>query len=124
MKISIFGTGYVGLVTSVCLSSMSNDVMAVDVDEAKIAKLQKGETPIYEPGLEELLDQNLKQKRLSFGTNAEVAVDFAEIIFIAVGTPSNHAGEADLKYVYAVAETIGKFAKTPKIIVTKSTVPA
>jgi UDPglucose 6-dehydrogenase len=123
MKIAIFGTGYVGLVTSVCLSSMGNDVMAVDVDEAKIAKLQKGETPIYEPGLEELLDQNLKQKRLRFGTNAQEAVDFAEIIFIAVGTPSNHAGEADLKYVYAVAETIGKFAKTPKIIVTKSTVP-
>jgi len=123
MKITIFGTGYVGLVTGTCFSEMGNQITCVDIDEAKLKKLAKGESPIYEPGLHELLERNIREKRLTFTSDAKAAVESAEIIFIAVGTPQDDAGNANLKFVMQVAETIGKYANGEKIIVTKSTVP-
>jgi UDPglucose 6-dehydrogenase len=123
MKITIFGTGYVGLVTGTCFSEMGNHVTCVDIDEAKLKKLAKGESPIYEPGLHELLERNIREKRLNFTSDAKSAVENAGIIFIAVGTPQDDAGNANLKYVMQVAETIGQYANGEKIIVTKSTVP-
>lgn len=121
MDIAIFGTGYVGLVTGVCLAELGNQVTCVDVDSEKIRKLKRGESPIYEPGLSELLKKN--SSRLTFTTNGTLAIEKSEIIFIAVGTPSNPDGSANLKYVEEVAEEIGKNIKTNKIIVIKSTVP-
>jgi len=123
MKITVFGTGYVGLVTGVCFAEMGNTVTCVDIDENKIALLKKGQSPIYEPGLDELLTQNIEAQRLTFTTESAPSIHSAEIIFIAVGTPPNEDGSADLKYVLKVAETIGQHINDYKVIVNKSTVP-
>ena len=123
MKITIIGTGYVGLVTGTCLSDLGNNVTCVDIDESKIEKLNKGHVPIYEPGLKELIDRNVKEKRLSFTTNLKSAIKSAEVIFICVGTPSKESGEADLSCVEDVARQIADNAEDYKVIVEKSTVP-
>ncbi len=123
MQISVFGTGYVGLVTGVCFAEMGNDVICADIDAAKIAKLQDGISPIYEPGLDALITNNIQAKRITFTTDLKLAVSKSEIIFIAVGTPSDVDGSADLKYVLSVAETIAQNMNEYKLIVTKSTVP-
>jgi len=123
MRITIFGSGYVGLVTGTCLAEVGNSVMCVDVNAAKIAQLQQGKTPIYEPGLEELLNKNLAAGRLQFTTDMQLAVGFGEIQCIAVGTPPDEDGSADLQYVLNVAKTIGQYATEYKLIMDKSTVP-
>jgi UDPglucose 6-dehydrogenase len=123
MNISIFGTGYVGLVTGACLANVGHHVICIDVDERKISRLQNGDIPIHEPGLETLVQQNIAAARLEFTLDVRKAVDHANIQFIAVGTPPTENGAADLKYVLAVAESIGKVMTSPKIIVVKSTVP-
>jgi len=123
MKITIFGTGYVGLVTGTCLAEVGNEVLGVDIDERKIAMLQQGKTPIYEPGLEDLLRSNLEAGRLSFTTDAAAGVAHGLFQFIAVGTPPEEDGSADLQYVLAVARTIGEHMECYRIIVDKSTVP-
>lgn len=123
MKITIFGTGYVGLVTGTCLAEVGNHVMCVDVDEQKITKLNKGDIPIFEPGLEACVASNQLAERLSFTTDAQMAVDYAQIIFIAVGTPPGEDGSADLSHVLKVADTVGRYMADYKVIVDKSTVP-
>ncbi|MCR4336110.1 MAG: UDP-glucose/GDP-mannose dehydrogenase family protein [archaeon] len=123
MKIAVFGTGYVGLVAGACLADLGNEVICVDVDEKKISDLKKGKIPIYEPGLEAIVKKNFEEKRLTFTINAKESIENSKIIFIAVGTPQSESGEADLKYVFQVAETIGKNANESKVIVDKSTVP-
>lgn len=123
MKITVIGTGYVGLVTGTCFAETGNTVYCVDVNEKKIALLQKGETPIYEPGLEVLLHRNLKEGRLRFTTNLKEAVNEAEVIFLALPTPPGEDGSADLKYILQVAETLSGMIKKYKVIVNKSTVP-
>lgn len=123
MKISVFGTGYVGLVTGTCFAEMGNDVICADIDTRKIEKLKQGVSPIYEPGLEELIESNAKAKRLHFTTDLQHAVDASELLFIAVGTPSDEDGSADLRYVLEVAKTIGQAMNAPKVIINKSTVP-
>ena len=124
MKLCMIGTGYVGLVTGVCFSDLGNKVYCVDKDKKKIDNLIKGQIPIYEPGLEEILKRNYKKKRLIFTTNLEEAVKNSDIIFICVGTPTKkNSNSANLKYVYDVAYKLKKIIKRYKIIVTKSTVP-
>lgn len=123
MKISVFGTGYVGLVSGVCFAEMGNSVLCVDIDENKIASLKKGLSPIYEPGLDQLLVSNYKAERIGFTTNAKEAISGSDIIFIAVGTPPFEDGSADLQYVLKVAETIAEHMTSYKLIITKSTVP-
>ena len=123
MKIAVVGAGYVGLVTSTCFASLGNSVTCVDIDEKKIAALKKGKMPIYEPGLEELVRQNLKNKNLSFTTNLKTAVHQSDVIFIAVGTPPKPNGEAELSFVENVARTIAREMTSYKLIVEKSTVP-
>jgi UDPglucose 6-dehydrogenase len=123
MKITIFGTGYVGLVTGACLAEVGHQVICVDIDAEKIAKLKQGIIPIYEPGLESLVRENHKESRLSFTTDVEMAVHHAKVQFIAVGTPPNEDGSANLQYVLSVAKSIGQFMQDEKIIVDKSTVP-
>lgn len=121
MKITVFGSGYVGLVTGGCFADAGNQVMCVDVDEAKIERLRNGDVPIFEPGLDAVIARN--SERLSFTTDAKTAVEFADIIFIAVGTPPDEDGSADLRYVLAVANTIGEHMNEYKVVVDKSTVP-
>jgi UDPglucose 6-dehydrogenase len=123
MRITIFGTGYVGLVTGACLAEVGNDVVCVDVDADKIARLQRGEIPIYEPGLEPLVRANHASGHLKFGTDAITAIGHAQLIFIAVGTPPDEDGGADLSHVLAVARTIGGALDRYAVIVNKSTVP-
>lgn len=123
MKITVFGTGYVGLVTGVCFSEMGNQVTCVDIDTKKVESLRQGQSPIYEPGLESLLTQNHQSGRLHFTTESKSSVENSEIIFIAVGTPPQENGSADLSYVLKVAETIAEHMNSYKLIVTKSTVP-
>ncbi len=123
MRISIVGTGYVGLVTGTCFADVGNQVLCVDKDQAKIDMLLSGNIPIYEPGLERLVKQSVSQERLSFTTDIKKAVDHAEIIFIAVGTPPDEDGSADLSHVLAVAKSIGQNLQEHRVIVTKSTVP-
>ena len=123
MNIGVIGTGYVGLVAGTCFAESGNDVICADIDEQKIAKLMKGEVPIYEPGLDSLIESNVKAGRLSFSTNIPSTIQFSEVIFIAVGTPQDTDGSADLKFVLGVAEQIGKNMNGPKIVVIKSTVP-
>jgi UDPglucose 6-dehydrogenase len=123
MRISVFGTGYVGLVTGVCFAEMGNDVICADVDKTKIEKLKLGESPIFEPGLDDLISNNQKAKRIQFTVDLRHAVAASETLFIAVGTPSDVDGSADLKYVLQVAQTIGREMTTDKIVVNKSTVP-
>jgi UDPglucose 6-dehydrogenase len=123
MRVAVIGSGYVGLVAGTCFADSGNDVTCVDIDERKIAALRKGELPIYEPGLEELVLKNLKEKRLSFTTGLSDAVGLAQVVFIAVGTPEGESGDADLQYVLAAAREIGKAMKQYTVIVDKSTVP-
>ncbi|QJQ95281.1 MULTISPECIES: UDP-glucose/GDP-mannose dehydrogenase family protein [Halomonadaceae] len=123
MRISIFGSGYVGLVTGACLADVGHEVMCVDVDADKVAALNNGKVPIHEPGLETLIQQNIKEERLFFTTDAEKAVNFGVLQFIAVGTPPDEDGSADLKYVLDVARTIGTHMQDYKVIIDKSTVP-
>ena len=123
MKIAVIGSGYVGLVTGACLADLGNNVICVDIDEAKISNLKKGIVPIFEPGLDELIKRNVKENRLSFTTDLKEAVTKSDIIFIAVGTPPKDNGEADLSYIENVAKAIGSEIKSYKVIVEKSTVP-
>lgn len=123
MRITVVGTGYVGLVTGVCFAEMGNDVIGLDVDEAKVAQLHRGESPIFEPGLSDLIQRNLRESRLQFTTELSAALAEAEIIFIAVGTPSDRDGAADLSYVLNVASDIAENLKHPATVVIKSTVP-
>jgi UDPglucose 6-dehydrogenase len=123
MQISIFGTGYVGLVTGVCFAEMGNDVICADIDQGKIQQLNDGGVPIYEPGLEKLVQSNLKESRLQFTIDLVHAVKSSEIIFIAVGTPSDEDGSADLSHVLKVAQTIGEHMTGYRTVIVKSTVP-
>ncbi len=123
MKISIIGTGYVGLVSGTCFAQMGNSVTCVDIDEKKVRDLKKGVIPIYEPGLEEMVLQNFQAKTLSFTTEIKKALDVSDICFIAVGTPMGEDGSADLKYVLAVAKSIGEHINKHTYIIDKSTVP-
>lgn len=123
MKITIYGVGYVGLVTGTCLAEVGHDVLCMDVDTQKIEKLKQGLVPIYEPGLETLLKKNIAHGHIHFTTEIESAVHFSELQIIAVGTPPQEDGSADLQHVLAVAKNIAKYMRTQKLIVNKSTVP-
>ncbi|RKG60650.1 UDP-glucose/GDP-mannose dehydrogenase family protein [Corallococcus sp. AB011P] len=123
MRIAIIGSGYVGLVAGTCFADSGNDVACVDIDERKIRMLQDGQVPIYEPGLEELIRKNVKEKRLTFTTNLTEGVANAQAVFIAVGTPEGESGEADLQYVLAAAQAVGRAMKQYTVVVDKSTVP-
>jgi len=123
MNISIIGTGYVGLVTGTCFAETGNHVICVDIDKAKVEAMQNGKMPIYEPDLDTLFERNLKAKRLSFTTHLKEAVESTDIIFLALPTPPNEDGSADLSYVLKVADDLGKLITSYKVIVDKSTVP-
>lgn len=123
MKIAVIGTGYVGLVTGACFSEVGMDVTCVDIDQKKIDNLKKGILPIYEPGLDEIVARNTQRKRLHFSTSLADGIREAEVAFIAVGTPPDEDGSADLKYVLGVAAEIGRHMQRPIVVVTKSTVP-
>jgi UDPglucose 6-dehydrogenase len=123
MRITIFGSGYVGLVSSACFAEVGNSVICVDVDAAKIEKLKQGECPIFEPGLKPLLKNNIAKNRIQFTVDARLAIEQSDVIFVAVGTPPEEDGSADLQYVLQVAETIGQSMQKYKVIVNKSTVP-
>lgn len=123
MRVTIFGTGYVGLVTGTCLADVGHDVVCVDIDAAKVEGLTRGVIPIYEPGLEPMVKANHAAGRLHFTTDAAAAIGHADLIFIAVGTPPDESGSADLKYVLSVASTIGRHIERPVVVVNKSTVP-
>ncbi len=123
MKISVIGTGYVGLVTGTCLAETGNEVLCIDINEHKIKQLQRGKVPIYEPHLDVLFERNLKANRLSFSTSLKKGVEHGEIIFLALPTPEDGDGSADLSYVLQAAKDIGKLIKEYKVIVDKSTVP-
>ena len=123
MKTTVVGTGYVGLVTGTCLAEAGNNVLCIDIDKAKVEKMQNGEVPIYEPHLETYFERNIKAGRLHFSTHIEEGVDHGEVIFLALPTPEEEDGSADLSYVLGVANQIGDLMKDYKIIVSKSTVP-
>ena len=123
MKIAVVGTGYVGLVSGTCFAETGNNVICVDIDENKVRRMQQGEVPIYEPGLEILFERNTKQGRLSFTTDLNHAIEQAQIIFLALPTPPDEDGSADLKYILGVADDLSKIIKNYKVIVDKSTVP-
>ncbi len=123
MKVAVIGTGYVGLVLGACLSDTGNDVVCADLDAAKIEGLQRNVLPIFEPGLDVIVQRNQRSERLSFTTDVAAAVRHAQFVFIAVGTPADEDGSADLRYVLAAAETIAKSAEQEVVVVTKSTVP-
>jgi len=123
VKVAVVGTGYVGLVVGACLAETGNDVMCADVDAAKIEGLRSGRMPIYEPGLEPLVTRNGREGRLQFTTDVGAAVERSDVVFIAVGTPPDEDGSADLRHVLDVARTIGRHMNQPKVVITKSTVP-
>lgn len=123
MKITVVGTGYVGLVTGTCLAETGNDVLCIDIDESKVKQMQGGEVPIYEPHLDVLFERNIKANRLKFSTNLEEGLQHGDIIFLALPTPEDEDGSADLKYILGVANDIGKLITDYKVIVDKSTVP-
>ena len=123
MNITVIGSGYVGLVSGACFSEMGNKVICVDIDPVKIEKLKQGIISIFEPGLEQMVLKNVKNKNLLFTTNLGEAISDAEIVFIAVGTPMGDDGSADLQYVLAVAKSIGQSMQKRLIVVDKSTVP-
>lgn len=123
MKITIVGTGYVGLVAGTCFADSGHDVTCVDIDQRKIETLQRGEVPIYEPGLEEMLRKNVAEKRLTFTTDLSSAVPDSKAVFIAVGTPAGESGDADLRHVLEAARQIGRALRGYALVVTKSTVP-
>ncbi len=123
MRVAIFGTGYVGLVTGTCLAEVGHDVVCVDIDQAKVEGLNRGVIPIYEPGLAPLVSANHAESRLAFTTDAAAAIAHGQVLFIAVGTPPDEDGSADLQYVLVVARTIGRHLQAPAVVVNKSTVP-
>jgi UDPglucose 6-dehydrogenase len=123
VNVTVVGTGYVGLVVGACLAETGNEVMCADVDEAKIAALRQNRMPIHEPGLEPLVSHNQRQGRLCFTTDVAEAIRASDVVFIAVGTPADEDGSADLRHVLAVAHTIGQNMNGPKTVITKSTVP-
>src|SRR5918999_3236664 len=123
MNITVVGTGYVGLVVGACLAETGNDVICADVSEEKIAGLRRSVLPIYEPGLEGLVERNQADGRLKFTTDVPAAIAATEIVFIAVGTPPGEDGSADLQHVLAVARLIGRHMNREMVVVTKSTVP-
>ena len=123
MKISVIGTGYVGLVTGTCLAETGNEVLCVDIDEAKVEKMRNGQVPIYEPHLDVLFERNIQADRLKFTTSLEEGLEHGDIIFLALPTPEDEDGSADLSYVLNVSEEIGKKINKYKVIVDKSTVP-
>ena len=123
MRITVAGTGYVGLVAGVCFAELGNHVICCDIDSSKVEQLNRGETPIYEPGLEPLLRRNLAEERISFTTDLSSSIAQSEVAFIAVGTPSASTGEADIGQVLAIAGEIGRAMRGPLIVVIKSTVP-
>ncbi len=123
MRITIIGTGYVGLVVGTCFADTGNEVICVDVDKTKVDALNKGEVPIYEPGLKDMVARNMKEDRLFFTMDSKYAVEKSELIFIAVDTPADEDGSVDLKHVLAVARDIGKYMNGYKVVVDKSTVP-
>ncbi|MFL5599120.1 MAG: UDP-glucose dehydrogenase family protein [Gemmatimonadaceae bacterium] len=123
MNISVIGTGYVGLVVGACLAETGNNVCCADIDPKKIARLKQNDIPIYEPGLEAIVQRNQKEERLSFTTNLPAAIESADVIFIAVGTPSDEDGSADLQHVLDVATLVGRHMAREVVVVTKSTVP-
>lgn len=123
MNIAVIGTGYVGLVVGACLAETGHDVVCADIDEGKIARLNDGEIPIYEPGLEPLVEHNLAAGRLTFTTDVKAAVRESKVVFIAVGTPPGEDGSADLQHVLSVARTIGQTIESETVVITKSTVP-
>jgi len=123
MKITLFGTGYVGLVSGACFAELGNEVLCMDIDEQKISRLQKGEIPIFEPELDQLITRNYSSGQINFTCDPELAVSHGDLIFIAVGTPPGGDGSADLSAVYAVAKTIGQYMQDYKLVLNKSTVP-
>ena len=123
MNIAVVGTGYVGLVTGTCLAETGNNVICVDIDEAKVAAMERGEVPIYEPNLDTLFDRNIAAGRLEFTTELKGAVDRSDIVFLALPTPPDEDGSADLRYVLGVAKELGHIMTSYKVIVDKSTVP-
>ena len=123
MRVTIFGSGYVGLVTAACFAERGNHVLCVDNDKAKVARLRRGHIPIHESGLESLIKRNARDGRLEFTTDAAAGVAHGLLIFIAVGTPQSEDGSADLQYVLNVASTIGRHLDGYRVIVDKSTVP-
>ena len=123
MRLTIFGSGYVGLVTGACMAETGNHVVCVDVDEDKIARLNDGDIPIYEPGLDAFVERNVEAGRLEFTTDIQKGVDHGLFQFIAVGTPPDEDGSADLKHVLTVARSIGEHMGEYRIVVDKSTVP-
>jgi UDPglucose 6-dehydrogenase len=123
MNVAVIGTGYVGLVVGACLAEAGNDVVCADVDELKVARLKDNDIPIYEPGLEPLVSKNQGEGRLRFTTDVGAAVEASEVVFIAVDTPPDEDGSADLQHVLDVAQTIGEHMNAPKVVITKSTVP-
>lgn len=123
MKIAVVGTGYVGLVTGTCLAETGNEVLCIDIDQNKVKQMQAGEVPIYEPHLDVLFERNIKANRLKFSTSLEEGLEHGDIIFLALPTPEDEDGSADLKYILGVADEMGKLIKDYKVIVDKSTVP-
>lgn len=123
MKVTVFGIGYVGLVQAAVMAEVGHDVMCIDVDQKKVDRLKEGHIPIFEPGLTPLVASNYEAGRVDFSTDAALGIEHGEVIFIAVGTPPDEDGSADLKYVLAVAETIAEHMSSPKIVINKSTVP-
>lgn len=123
MKIAVIGAGYVGLVTAACLADLGNDVICNDIDSKKISKLNRGVIPIYEPGLDDLIKRNRREKRIKFTTSLRSTVESSEVIFIAVGTPPKDSGEADLTHIEAVARDIARYMKSYHLVVEKSTTP-
>ena len=123
MKLAIFGTGYVGLVTGACLAEIGHDVLCVDIDQAKLDRLQQGELPIWEPGLEDIVARNLQAGSLGFSSDVARAVSHAQVLLIAVGTPPEEDGSADLSHVLAVAQSIGEHMDGYRLVINKSTVP-
>ncbi len=123
MRVTLFGSGYVGLVTAACFAERGNQVVCVDKDSGKIARLKRGEIPIHEPGLEPLIKRNVQAGRIRFTTDAAEGIAHGQILFIAVGTPQGEDGSADLSHVLAVARTIGAHLNGYRVIADKSTVP-
>ena len=123
MRVCIFGTGYVGLVTGTCLAEVGHDVVCVDIDAGKVARLNAGVIPIFEPGLTPMVQANHAAGRLRFSTDAALGIAHGDVVFIAVGTPPDEDGSADLSYVLAVARSIGQCMHAPTLVVNKSTVP-
>jgi UDPglucose 6-dehydrogenase len=123
MRVSIFGTGYVGLVTGACFAELGNHVICVDINAEKIAQLHAGICPIHEPNLPELIKKNYEAGRLRFTTDAAEAIHHGQCLFIAVGTPSTANGSADLRYIFEVAQTIGQHLTDYRVVINKSTVP-